>query len=344
MRTMKISLALFISILFFITTSAQNNLTEFSILFYNVENLFDLQNDSLTVDDEFTPEGDRHWTYKRLQKKLLNTSKVILNTSGWNAPSLIALCEIENRYVLEQLRNETPLKTIPYKIIHKDSPDFRGIDVALLYNSDVFYPIEYDYYPLLDRNGNIRKSREILYVSGIMGGIDTVHVFVNHWPSRYSGVMETREFRNNAARLLREKVDALFEQNTLAKIIILGDFNDQPSNESLHKYLNAKSVSGAIKSSELYNLSKAWMKADRGTLKYQSQWFVFDQVIVSGELLQAKNGLSTKSEWATIGSFPALFETDKTHGGTKLNRTYTGFKYNDGFSDHLPVLLKLKAN
>lgn len=341
---MKTSLSFIISVFLFLNISAQQNSNEFSILFYNVENMFDVKNDSLTNDDEFTPEGERHWTKRRLNKKLLNTSKVILSASGWSAPTLVALCEIENRYVLERLRKDSPLKSIPYKVIHKESPDSRGIDVALLYNDEQFYPLEYEYYPLTDKNGSIRNSREILYVSGIVGGVDTLHVFVNHWPSRYSGVMETRELRNGAARLLRQKIDLLFTKNTNSKIVVLGDFNDQPSDDSLVKYLRAKTNGDNLLSSELYNLSNEWLQLDYGTLKYQSQWFVFDQIIVSGGLLNTRKGIYAKQEWASICNLPFLSERDAKYGGEKPLRTYVGYKYNGGFSDHFPVLLKFQSH
>lgn len=340
---MKTSFGFILALFLFVNASGQETFNEFSFLFYNVENLFDIKNDSLTNDDEFTPEGERHWTNKRLNRKLLNTSKVILNASGWSAPAIVGLCEIENRYVLERLRKETPLKSIPYKIIHKESPDFRGIDVALLYNNEQFYPLQYEYYPLKNKAGEIRSSREILYVSGIIGGIDTVHIFVNHWPSRYSGIMETRELRNSAASLLREKVEELFKVNNNAKIVILGDFNDQPKDESMVKYLQAKVVNNTLSNSELYNLSYEWLNADSGTLKYQSQWFVFDQIIVSGGLLNSNEGIFTKPEWAYISNLPYLIEHDEKYGGEKLFRTYTGYNYNGGFSDHLPIVLKIKS-
>ncbi len=339
-RKMKTKLCLLISVFLLVKASAQS---EFNVLFYNVENLFDVQNDSLTNDDEFTPDGERHWTYKRLNKKLLNTSKAILNASGWEAPTLIALCEIENRYVLERLRSETPLKTLPYKIIHKESPDFRGIDVALLYNSEKFYPLQYEYYPLTGKDGEQLKSREILYVTGVLGGIDTLHVFINHWPSRYSGVMETQELRANAARLLRTKIDRVFDKNNQAKVLIMGDFNDQPSNESLITYLDTQPLRTNFLGGQLYNLSESW-KQNTGTIKYQGQWFIFDQVIVSGGLLANEAGIYTKPGWACVCNLPFLLEDDKTYGGLKPFRTYSGFVYNGGFSDHLPILIKLQTH
>ena len=184
--------------IFFLLTNtcfAQTTPNDYHILFYNLENLFDIRNNPATNDEEFTPEGARHWTYNRFKKKIANLSKVILNASGWTPPDLIAVCEAENRYVLERLSKNTPLAKYPYRIIHKESPDPRGIDVALLYNKNTFYPLEYEYFPLTDDKNNTINSREILYVSGILGNIDTIHIFVNHWPSRYSGLLETMDAR-----------------------------------------------------------------------------------------------------------------------------------------------------
>ncbi len=343
-RELKTSCVCILSLFLFLNTSAQTQANEFILLFYNVENLFDVQNDPMTNDDEFTPEGERHWTFKRLQRKLLNTSRAIIASAGWKMPAIIALCEIENKYVLEELRNKTPLKFTPYKIIHKESPDFRGIDVALLYNTEEFYPLAYEYLPLKDKNGNIRYSREILYVTGIIGGLDTLHIFVNHWPSRYSGVMETRELRNEAAKLLRTHIDQILSLNDRAKIVVLGDFNDQPHDESISKFLTAKPVTEKTSVKELYNLSTLWAGLYSGTLKYQWQWYTFDQVMVSGGLLNAHNGLYTSPEWAGVSTLPFLFEEDRTYGGKKLSRTYNGYHYNGGFSDHLPIWLKLQTH
>jgi len=329
-------------ILFNLSSFSQKNIDQVSILFYNVENLFDTKNDPQTEDDEFTPDGDRHWTYKRLNSKLLNISKVILSASGWNIPAIIALCEIENRDVLEKLLTNTPLKSHPFKIIHKESPDHRGIDVAFIYSPQQFYPIKYNFYPLKEKNDSIMRSREILYVFGVINEIDTVHFFVNHWPSRYGGVLETRAIRNSAAKLLRQKVDALFEMYSSPKIIILGDFNDQPTDESLRDYLKAKPVSQENAGSGLFNLSYNWGLQSTGTLKYQSQWDVFDQIIVSGTLLNSSSGFIAKPENASILNYPFLFERDERYGGLKPRRTYYGYSYLGGFSDHLPILLKLE--
>jgi len=321
---------------------AQQNTGDFSILFYNVENLFDIHDNPETDDDYFTPDGEFHWTSKRLTEKLLNISKVILSASGWNVPDVAVFCEIENRDLLEKLIKNTPLKSVPYKIIHKDSPDHRGIEVALIYNSERFFPLEYNYYPLLVNNKPL-NTREILYVSGVFNGKDTLHIFGNHWPSRYSGFLETKSLRKAAAALLRTKIDELERKYRSPKIVILGDFNDNPEDETIAEILKAKRVERPIAENQLYNLFFDLKRIENGTLKYQSQWFIFDQIIVSGSLLSASSGIYTKPENAKILAFPFLLEEDRKFGGNKPFRTYYGFSYNGGFSDHLPVLLELKT-
>ena len=335
---MKKSKLLFILpiLFFFYRTHAQNQ--KFAFVFYNTENLFDWKDDPATDDDEFTPEGERHWTYNKFEKKINSTSKGLLNAVAWDIPAIVGLCEVENRYVIDRLISDTPLKSIPFKVIHKESPDPRGIDVAILYNSDVFYPLSYDYFPLKEEDGSIRKTREILHVSGILSEQDTIHIFVNHWPSRYSGLLETRPLRNKAADLLREKIDSVLAITPSAKIVIMGDFNDQPTDESIEKHLGAK---GDGQAGTLVNLSAAWMKADAGTLKYQSQWFVFDQIIVSSALLKSDTGIFAEPSWAKIVDAEFLLEPDDRYGGLKPFRTYVGYRYNGGFGDHLPVKLQL---
>ncbi len=322
----------------------QSQSNDYFFLFYNVENLFDIKDDPETADEEFTPVGERHWTYNRFKKKLLNISKVLLSASEWTPPHIIALCEIENRYVLEKLIQDTPLKKYPYKIIHKESPDQRGIDVAFIYNSDVFYPLEYRFFSLINPEGSVQKSREILYVSGILKKTDTLHILVNHWPSRYSGLLESQDGRNLAAKTLNSCIDHIKGKYKNPKIIIAGDFNDQPTNESLYLSVGAKEPTLNLLNSNMYNLSLPWMQNDIKTLKHRSQWLVFDQIIVSGSLLNRQDILYTQPEWAQIVNLPFLTEKDEKYGGVRLNRTYNGYRYHGGFSDHLPVLLKIRMH
>ncbi len=337
----RILFSFFILLLCFKSPAQEEN--SYSILFYNTENLFDCEDDPTVNDNEFTPEGDRYWTYHRFIQKINNLSKAIIAASAWDKPAIIGVCEVENRFVLEQLCSKTALQAYPLQIIHKESPDPRGIDVALMYNSDLFKPIQYDYFPLLNEDGNIRRTREILFLKGkFKDSEDTVHVFVNHWPSRYSGLLETTEWRNKAAQLLKQKTDSLFHLSVNSKIIIMGDFNDQPGDTSVLQLLQAQPVDGENQAGKLYNLSSNWGEKGKGSLKYQSQWFVFDQAIVSASLItDAKNRGLTISE-ASIESAGFLLEQDERYGGERPMRTYYGYDYRGGFSDHLPVKIKIK--
>lgn len=315
----------------------QTDISSCNLLFYNVENLWDVVDDPKTQDEEFLPQGERHWTSSRLTTKLNHTAKVILASCGFDVPAIVGLCEIENRKVLEQLVTETPLDKLNYRIIHKDSPDDRGIDVALLYRPELVVPIEYAYLPLKDDAGNVLSTREILHVCFLFPQSDTLHVFVNHWPSRYGGQAETEVFRRIAAQTLKREVGKIMERSRRPKIVMMGDFNDQPQNESICRELGALQTDSG-ETGELINLSANW--APDGTLKHRQSWQIFDQLIVSDFLLMP-DGLHARSEDARIVKLPFLFEPDSKFEGQRLFRTYLGFKYQGGFSDHLPVSLKL---
>lgn len=326
---------------------SQQNISEVNFLFYNVENLFDIYDNPETLDDEFTPRGSRFWSYKRFSKKIKDVSKVILSSAEWSPPEIIGLCEIENRFVLDKLLKETPLKAFPYSVVHKESPDMRGIDVAFLYNRNFFFPLEYKFIPLQLINDSVLNTREILYVSGILAETDTVHIFVNHWPSRYSGLLESESLRKLAAKTLKAEITFLQEIHRNPKIIIMGDFNDQPDDESVLIHLGAHKTAdwdSSFPANKIFNLSYSWLNKEPGTLKFQTQWSVFDQIMVTGNLLNQNERLYTMPGWAQIIKHDFLFEKDERYGGIKPKRTYTGFKYNGGFSDHLPVILKIGIN
>lgn len=323
-------------------SSPQTPQDDYYVMFYNVENFFDTFDDPDKDDDEFTPNGARRWTSGRFKNKIVNLSKVVLNISGWNPPAIIALCEAENRYVLEKLLGNSPLKVFNYDIIHKNSPDTRGIDVAFLYDTKIFYPLNYQFIPLIDENDEVINSREILYVSGIFDNLDTIHFYINHWPSRYSGLLESRELRILAAKILKSHIEGIFSKYVNPKVIILGDFNDSPGDESISAYLRAKRATGRFEPESIYNLSAGWIDSDRGTIRYRSQWSVFDQIMVTGNLLDRKAGLYTDEKFALIADLPFLLEADERYGGLRLKRTYHGYSYKGGFSDHLPVLLQLR--
>jgi hypothetical protein len=310
-------------------------------MFYNVENLFDTTDDPLIKDEEFLPNGARRWTQFRFKAKLCSLAKVFVSTGSFEPPALIGLCEVENRFVLEQLVGEPALKRWNYKIIHKDSPDERGIDVAAIYRPDVFYPLTYRYFPPVPENEPAPRTREILYIMGVLAGADTVHLFVNHWPSRYGGLMETRGARQRAASRVASEINRLRQMYRDPLIIVTGDFNDQPDDFSLTGHLNASILPGTDPD-RLYNLSHIWMKSGKGTLKHQSQWNIFDQFIVSGSLLGNSGKLYSNPGDAVILDLPFLLQPDERYLGMKLFRTYEGFRYTGGYSDHLPVLLWIR--
>jgi endonuclease/exonuclease/phosphatase family metal-dependent hydrolase len=309
----------------------------FRVMFLNTENFFDTRNDSLTSDEEFTPEGRMHWTFQRYLDKQNKVYKTIVAAGGWRPPDVIGLCEVENKSVLTDLLNHTPLSRFPYRIVHANSPDRRGIDVAMLYNSATVKV-------LFNRYIRVRKkglhTRDILYCRMLLAG-DTVHLFVNHWPSRSAGELETDPDRQAAALTLRRATDSLFTLNRKARILIMGDFNDEPHNNSLTVHLQCSTDLRSPKAGTLYNLSKAPVKGDfSGTVKFKGEWSIFDQIMVSGGLL-AKKGVYVLPDGYQILGAPFLLYPDKQYNGMKPNRTYNGMKYTGGFSDHLPVYIDL---
>lgn len=313
----------------------------FTIMFYNVENLFDPANDSLTADDDFTPSGDLHWTYKRYYTKLNRLYKVITALGGWQPPDVIGLCEVENKKVLLDLIHNTPLSKYPYEIVHYNSPDRRGIDVALLYNRNTIRPLE-SRKITLKKNGLL--TRDILHVKAILQA-DTCHFLVNHWPSRSSGQIETEGDRIEAALLLKSFADSLFAINRNSNIIIVGDFNDEPGDESLKGQLKAITTLNEPKPGFLYNIGVAPSAGNyRGTLKYRGQWNLFDQIIVSGSLLSQSGGLQVKTDGFRIFGEEFLLIGDEQFTGFKPFRTYNGFRYQGGFSDHLPVYVVVRSS
>jgi len=308
------------------------------VMFYNVENFFDTVDDPTTNDNDFLPDGAMRWTKSRYIEKRNNIFRVITHVGGWDPPALVGLCEIENRDVLEDLIKNTPLVKYPYKIIHKDSPDQRGIDVALLYRGDYLTCIAQQFIRVRFPD-NRRRTRDILYATLSTAQGDTLHVFVNHLPSRSGGQRQSDPARMLAASLLRNKVDSIFSRNPLANIVITGDMNDNPTDKSLTAGLQALNDTALAKPSALFNLSAYKMKESTGTIKYQGKWSMFDQMIVSGGLLRGT--LRTDVDRHQIFRAEYLFEPDVRYQGVKPFRTYIGPRYNKGFSDHLPVYLDI---
>lgn len=311
----------------------------FRIVFYNVENLFDYFDDSTTIDEEFLPRGTRYWTKQRYIDKQNNLAKTLMAIGGWEPPELIGLCEIENRYVLNSLTNFTALKSAGYEIIHQDSPDRRGIDVAALYRPDKFELLDYHFYPLTFPFDTASRTRDILHVIGKLPNKDTLHFFVNHWPSKYGGEFETQPKRLYAAQFVRNKVDSLLNISSEASIVITGDFNDEPEEESIMTGLKAKSMKSNLTSNDLYNLMYD-IRYSAGTHSFQNHWSIIDQFIVSGNLMMSNAATQVYRQTAQIFDMPFLIVEGAT-GATRPFRTYQGPKYLGGYSDHLPILMDL---
>ncbi len=312
------------------------------IMFYNTENLFDTFDDTLKNDESFLPDREHYWTASKYYKKLNNISKVITAVGQWELPEIIGLCEIENRKVLEDLIRKTGLKKFNYRIIHKESPDKRGIDVGMLYRPDKFNPLSYQAVRVTFPFDANKPTRDILYVKGTNIYKDTLHIFINHWPSRWGGQAETDRKRKFAASVLRAKVDSLFKADKNPNIIIMGDLNDYPTNNSVTEVLKAKTYFDDIQKESLYNL--AWYLQEvkgKGTHKHSGEWGVLDQIIVSGSLLSSDNKINTTPDNAHIFDASFLLEQDNNYTGQKPFRTYIGFKFHDGYSDHLPVYIDL---
>lgn len=320
----------------------ENLRSDYRILFYNVENLFDTKDDSLKNDAEFLPQGKKYWTWKKYQDKCSKIAKVIMAVGGWELPEIVGLCEIENKKTLNSILYTTPLKKANYKIIHQESPDHRGIDVALFYQADRFFPIDTTFLKLTYNKSSHSTTRDILYVKGATHTDDTLHLFVNHWPSRWGGQLESEHKRVSAATLLRHKVDSIFNNNSKAKIIIMGDFNDYPNNKSISQTLKAKNPNQKIIHNELYNLASVLeQKSTIASHKYKGIWGMLDQFIVSGALLNKNGILQTQPNNMFIFAPDYLLEEDHSYKGIRPKRTYIGYKYHGGFSDHLPIYLDL---
>ncbi|PHR10554.1 MAG: endonuclease [Aequorivita sp.] len=344
---MKLSLWFFTLTVLTFTASFGQNEKQYkvnTIAFYNVENLFDYEDDPLIFDDDRTPQGKDHWTQEIYEAKLANMAKVISeigeDVTG-TSPAIIGVSEIENRRVLEDLLNQEPLVKKDYGIVHFDSPDRRGIDVALLYQKKLFTPTNYKAYELViyddqDRSKRI-YTRDQLLVSGMLDG-EKIHVIVNHWPSRSGGEARSRPKRIKAAELNKQIMDSLFSEDPYAKIITMGDLNDDPTNESVKDVLKAKNDRENMKIKELYNPMEDMFKQGLGTLAYRDGWNLFDQIIISTELAK-KDYSSYRFYKAGIFNKSYLATPRGQYKGYPFRSFVNG--YTGGYSDHFPVFIYL---
>ncbi len=309
--------------------------TDFKVVFYNVENLFDPFDDSATNDGEFTPTGKCHWTMSRLKLKVMMVYRAIISASNGHYPDIIGLAEIENLWILTYLIRNTPLKDGNYGIIHKESPDPRGIDVALLYRKETITPVDFDFIPVKTSEPKRLSSRDILHFKAKLNK-ENVSFFVNHWPSRSGGYVETIGKRNTTAGIVRRTLDSLLRKEPQSKFLLMGDFNATPDEECFTKALGASMQPVLTNSPQLVNLAQFWSKNKIGTIRSKGKWEIFDQFICSANLLHG-NGLQLSTSKTTICTENFLMEDDKRYLGKKPFRTYLGPVYHGGVSDHLPI-------
>jgi hypothetical protein len=335
------AILLFILVLLSIELTGQNKTNEsYRAVFYNTENLFDTRNDPATNDEEFTPSGKCHWSVARLNQKVMMVYRALISASEGHFPDIIGLAEIENLWVVEYLISHTPLKEANYGIIHKESPDPRGIDVALLYRKETVTPIDFDFIPVSSQGAKKFISRDILCFKAKLGK-EYISFFVNHWPSRSGGYTESVWKRNSAASILRKKLDSLLIKSPQGKFLLMGDFNATPDEECFTRILRTNSPKDGDNPEKLVNLSIPWTKSRIGTIRTKGQWEIFDQFICSFSLFSGK-GLQITSTGAKICSEKFLLEDDNRYLGKKPFRTYLGPVYHGGISDHLPISVAIQ--
>jgi len=337
---------LFLSLSFF--SFGQEQKKEYkvaTIAFYNLENLFDFEDDPITFDDDRTPSGKDHWTEKIYNAKVKNMAKVISQIGRditGKPPAIIGVCETENRRVLEDLVNDEALLKYDYGIVQFDSPDRRGIDVALLYQKKIFTPTASKNHELLIYNDNDPTkrvyTRDQLLVSGMLDG-EKIHVIVNHWPSRSGGEARSRPKRIKAAKLNKQIIDSLHSEDPYAKIITMGDLNDDPVSPSVKKILNTKRKKKNLELKELYNPMEDMYKKGLGTLAWRDGWNLFDQIIISSELAK-KDYSSYRFYKAHIFNKSYLANPKGRYKGYPY-RSFSNGSFTGGYSDHFPVYIFL---
>lgn len=308
------------------------------IMFYNAENLFDTIDNPLTDDDGFTPQSLRRWTPGRYWNKLRNISRVIVATGTRSAPAVVGLCEVENDSVLYDLTRRSPLRELGYKYVVTSSPDPRGINTALLYRPGLFRLLENEEIEV-DLSGMERPAtRHILHVTGLGPTLDTLDIYVCHWPSRLGGGRVSEPRRHAAAKAAMGSVRRVMAERRKPFVILMGDLNEGPDDPAVRETL------GAIRPDNAAVLPDSALVAlmygmEKGTYCYEGEWDTFDQFVVSASFLKEDSAMRLDS--VAVCRFGFVLEEDRRYGGVKPKRTYNGYRYMNGFSDHLPVALWL---
>jgi hypothetical protein len=315
-----------------------------SVGFYNLENLFDTENDTTINDEDFLPDGKNTWTRERYEEKQANMAYVISQIGldfTKNGLSVFGVAEIENKKVLEDLVKQEAIAYRKYEIIHYNSPDRRGIDVALIYNPSHFTPLESKSIPLIVfEEGKREYTRDILFAKGLMDG-DTISFLVNHWPSRRGGEEASQYKRNKGAKMCKDIVDSLYRLNPKSKVIIMGDLNDDPTSISIKNYLRAKYNVRDLKPGDVFNPMEDYYRRGIGSNAYRDSWSLFDQLMMSWGLMNKDNDGYLYHK-AYIFNKQFLVQKSGQYKGYPF-RTFSGETYQGGYSDHFPsyaILLK----
>ena len=315
----------------------------YSVVFYNLENLFDIYNDPETHDDEFTPQGVKQWNETRYQKKLYNMERVLFDIAAQQKeyPIVIGVSEIENRSVLEDLISQPKLKGANYRICHYDSPDARGVDVAFLYRPDVFKIQGSDNIKLHVEGLPNFRTRDLVVMWGTIED-EPFYFLVSHWPSRLGGKEASQFKRDACAKQIREIKDSLLRENPATKVIGMGDFNDDATDDSIVEVMGAKGKVKELESGDFFNPYNEMLRAGLGTLAYQDEWNLFDNICVTENLVHAERGklniLKGKKYYGNIFTRPYMLQLEGQYKNYPL-RTFVSNNFQDGYSDHFPVYI-----
>jgi predicted extracellular nuclease len=337
-KTLTISVLLAIS---FFATAQKKNYKPLVIGFYNLENLYDTVDNTMTNDEEFLPGGPRNYSTAIYMDKLNKLATVISQMGSEvspDGPALLGVAEVENDTVLNDLVRQKLIEKRNYKIVHYDSKDIRGVDVGLLYNPKYFKVEASDklFVQLPTGAKDAYYTRDVLWVRGKLDG-ETVHIYVNHWPSRSGGEARSAPGRKAAAQVCRNHIDSIAKIEPNAKIVVMGDLNDDPINESITDVLGAKPDADEVRKGGLYNPWTEMYKKGNGTLAYNDAWGLFDQIIISYPWLD-------KSQNGAFFAKPNIFfreylvENNGRYKGYPM-RTWDGNTYRGGYSDHFPTYL-----
>ena len=338
---------------------------EFTVVSYNVENLFFPTDDPRHADEEFLPTGARGWGWRKFRTKLDAVGRAIMACGRELPPALVGLCEVEGDSVLRYLARRSLLRGADYRYVAASTSDERGMGTALLYQRDRFRLLRAESHPVRLPSGRLLATRHLLHACGRLETGDTLDVFVVHFPSRRDGRRQTDPLRRAAARTLREKADSICARRARPYLLVMGDFNEYPSARLFREELQAlvppaprlpegcrvprkyrralAENTDSLRPGRLYNLAAPLEHARPGTYKYQGVWGVLDHILVSGTLLAPGAPLRVEARCAEPGAFPFLLQRDGKYLGLRPYRTYYGYQYQaEGTSDHLPLILRCR--